>query len=456
VTVTTSTDAQTVLGLGVTAEFFRTLGQAPLLGRTLSETDVAGPRAVVLSYGFWQRHFGNRDAIGTALNMSGVPYEIVGVMPRDFEVRVLDMRFDFWIPLRGNEPGYEPGGLGPVAVIARLRDGVTFEAAQLEVAAFTRDIESHYQPNFNTFIAQITSLQADNTRTVRSTLLTVAAAVACLLLISATNVGTLLLGRGIGRMRETAIRAAIGCGRTRLIRQFLTESLLMSLAGSIGGLALASVAVRAFDVWNPLGMLPANAIEVDARAVIAAAIAMGVTTIVAGVVPAVRVSKADPQDVHRSSGGHSTAAAPAQRTQLTMLVAQMTVCVMLLVATALLTQTFVRLQHEPLGFKANDLFVANVVLPSDAFDTSARRNAYCDAVANVLLRLPHVKAVAAGTSRPLNSGAPATVRTSVEDSAKAPRISAQAVTSEFFETLGISLVAGRLFDERDNAAAHKS
>lgn len=171
VTVTTSTDARTVLGLGVAPEFFRTLGRAPVLGRTLSEGDVAGPRAVVLSYGFWQRHFGSRDPIGTALTMSGVPYEIVGVMPRDFEVRVLDMRFDFWIPLRGNEPGYEPGGLGPVAVIARLRDGVTFEAAQTEVAVLTRDIESHYQPNFNTFVAQITSLQADNTRTVRSTLL---------------------------------------------------------------------------------------------------------------------------------------------------------------------------------------------------------------------------------------------------------------------------------------------
>lgn len=253
-------------------------------------------------------------------------------------------------------------------------------------------------------------------------------------------------------MRETAIRAAIGCGRTRLVRQFLTESLLMSLAGSLGGLALAIVAVRLFDAWNPLGMLPANAIQVNARAVIAAGIAMGVTTIVAGVVPALRVSKADPQDALRSSGGHSTAAAPAQRTQLTMLVAQMTVCVMLLAATALITQTFIRLQSEPLGFQANDLFVANVVLPGDAFDTSAKRNAYCDAVANVLLRLPQVTAVAAGTSRPLNSGAPATVRTSVEDSAKAPRISAQAVTSEFFETLGITLVAGRLFDERDTAA----
>src|SRR5262249_21152385 len=158
-------DAETVLGLSVTPDFFATLGVRPLLGRTLSDQDATGPPVVVLSYGFWERHFGTSDrVIGTPIVMSGVPYQILGVMPRTFEFRLLDMRFDFWTPFAQRDAGYQPHGIGPLTIIARLRPGVTIAAAQSEAVAMTRQIESDYQPNFNGFLASVAGLQADNTR----------------------------------------------------------------------------------------------------------------------------------------------------------------------------------------------------------------------------------------------------------------------------------------------------
>ena len=179
VDVTTSTDAYSVLGLSVTPEFFRTFGVGPLLGRTLSGSDVTGSHVVVLSHGFWQRRMGgSATAVGTTIELSGVPHLIVGVMPADFDTRVLDMRFEFWTPFRPDDEGYQPGGIGPVTVIGRLADRITIEAARAELASISRETEAAYPLNFNNFVINASSLQADNTRTVRVTLWTVSAAVA--------------------------------------------------------------------------------------------------------------------------------------------------------------------------------------------------------------------------------------------------------------------------------------
>src|SRR5262249_19636961 len=145
--------------------------------------------------------------------------------------------------------------------------------------------------------------------------------------------------------------------------------------------------------------------------------------------------------------------APAQRTQTTMLAVQMAACVMLLVATTLMARTFLRLQKESLGFAPAQLIVANVILPGDSFDSSDKRNQFYRDLADRLRTQAGVRAVAAGSSRPLNSGPPVTVNTGAEDAVDAPRISAQNVTSGFFETLGVPILAGRVFDERDGPAS---
>lgn len=452
VTVTTPSDARSVLGLEVSPEFFETLGVAPLLGRTLASSDVSGPRVVVLSHGFWLRDFGGSPSVvGTTVTLSDAVYEVVGIMPRDFDLRILDRPegLEFWTPFRAGDTRYAPGAMSPVAIIGRLENGLTIEAARSEVASITRTIESGHQINFNQFVVNLSSLQEDNSRTVRSTLLTVSAAVTCLLLIAAMNVGALTLGRGIGRMRESAIRAALGSGRARLVQQFLTESLLISVLGAIGGILLAAIATRLFIAWNPLGTLPANAIQLDLQALGVAGVAMLVTTVVCGLVPALRVSAADPQDALRAGGERGSASRPTERTQTALLVGQMAMSIVVLVAATLLTRTFMRLNQEPLGFDAANLWVASLTLPNDPYDTADERNTFYRQLDERVRSFAGVSAVAASSSPPLNSGPPVTVSTGSEDSPTAPRISAQSVTTGFFTGLDVPLLAGRVFDARD-------
>jgi predicted permease len=391
--------------------------------------------------------------VGTTITLSDVVHEVVGVMPRDFDVRILDRPegLEFWTPFKTGDARYATGAMGPVAIIGRLKEGLTIEAARSEVAAITRAIESGYQINFNQFVVNVSSLQEDNSRTVRSTLLTVSAAVICLLLIAAMNVGALTLGRGIGRMREAAIRAALGSGRARLVRQFLAESLLVSLVGGVCGVALAMIATRLFIVWNPLDTLPANAIQLDLRVLAMAAAAMSVTTVICGLLPAIRVSGADPHDALGAGGERGSVTRPSERAQTALLVGQMAMSIVVLVAATLLTRTFMRLNQEPLGFDPSNLWVASVTLPKDPFDTADERNAFYRQLDERLRAIPGVSAVAASTSPPLNSGPPVTVNTGAEETPNAPRISAQDVTSGFFAGLDVPLVAGRLFDARDTA-----
>ena len=453
-TVITPADARSALGLKVSPEFFQTLDVRPLLGRTLGPSDVAGPPAVVLSHGFWLRQFGgSTSVIGTPITLSDVVYEVVGIMPREFDVRILDRPegVEFWTSFRNGEAGYAPGGMGPVALIGRLRDGLPIAAAQSEVAQITRETEAGYPINLNAFVVNLSSLQEDNSRTVRSTLLTVSAAVGCLLLIAAMNVGALMLGRGIGRLRETAIRAALGSGRRRLLRQFLAESLLISGLGGMAGLGLAVMAIKLFIAWNPLGTLPANAIQLDLRALGAAGAAMLVTTVICGLVPALRVSTADPGDALHAGGERGSVTVPTERAQRALLVGQIAASVVVLVAATLLTRTFMRLNEEPLGFDSRNLWVASVTLPRDPFDTGEERNAFYRQLDERLRAIPGVSAVAASTSPPLNSGPPVTVNTGPDDSPSAPRISAQDVTASFFPVLDVPLLAGRFFDQRDAA-----
>jgi predicted permease len=457
VTWRTPSAARSVVGMRVTPEFFSTFGVPPLRGRALATSDAGGPQAVVISHGFWQRELGGEEAVlGTTVTLGDVSYTVVGIMPADFDVRLLDQREGaaFWTLLRTGERGYEPGGIGPLAIVGRLRDNGTIDAARAEVVATMRAAESAYQFNFNeSFVANLSSLQSDNTRTVRATLLTVLAAALCLLLIASMNVATLLLGRGLGRRAEVAVRHALGAERGRLVRQFLTESLVLSAGGGALGVGLAIAGTRLFLVWNPLGTLPANTVQLDLRALAVATLAMAVTTIVAGLLPAIRLSSAGSGAALRTGGERGRTTAPGQRAQRGMLVAQMAVSTVLLVSAALLARTFIQLRAEPLGFASDDVAVATVVLPAMPFNTSAARHGFYDRLEEQLVQRPGVRAVAAGTSPPLAGGPPTTVNTTAVDEVNAPRMSTQDVTAGFFEALDIPLIGGRRFDRRDTALA---
>src|SRR5207247_695082 len=204
-----------------------------------------------------------------------------------------------------------------------------------------------------------------------------------------------------------------------------------------------------FAAWNPLNTLPATPIRIDARVIAFAAAVMTVATGVCGVAPAMRAAATDPNEALRSGGDRGSTGAATPRAQSVLLAAQIGISVVLLVATTLLVRTFVRLHSQPLGFETTNLTIASLALPVDEYDSGAKRNAFTRQLAGAIAALPGVQRVAAGTSPPLSSGGPVSVRTVADDATPALRISAQDVTADFFATLGIPVVAGRAFDARD-------
>jgi predicted permease len=457
--VTGRGDAASVLGMAVSAEFFATMGVAPALGRTLSSQDLGGRPATVLSYGFWLQQFGgSRDVIGTTVMLNDQPHDIVGVMPNGFDVRMLEQPrgAQLWTLITRDERGYDRDGNGPVALYARLRQGTSIAVAQAELNRLQQEIEASFpEPQrLSQFAVLLARLQDDNTRTIRATLLTVVCAVGCLLLIACMNVGTLLLGRGLGRMQEAAVRTTLGSGYGRLVRQFLTESLLLSVLGGLAGLALAEIGVRLFTAWDPFGMLPASSIDIDFRALVAAGAIVGVAVIISGLIPALRVAATDPQQALRAVGDRSTTGR-GQRAQSLLLGGQLAASLMLLVIASLLVQTFLTLTRAPLGFEAANLSVVNVALAADGgrSDQSTDRLERYERVAAAIGGIPGVQTVAASTSPPLFSGELVSVRT-VNDPSQTPnRFNAQDITSNFFHAVEIPIVAGRAFDRRDSSSS---
>jgi predicted permease len=452
--VTGRGDAASVLGMAVSEEFFDTMGVAPLIGRTPSAPD-AGTAATVISYGFWQQQFGGaRDVVGTTVMLNGEPHEIVGIMPNGFDVRMLEQPrgAQLWTLFKVGERGYDRMGDGPVALYARLRQDTSIEAARAELDRLQQDIEATFpEPQrLSQFSVLLTRLRDDNTRTIRATLLTVVGAVACLLLIACMNVGTLVLGRGLGRMQEAAVRTALGSGYSRLVRQFLTESLLLAALGGVAGLILASIGVRLFAAWDPIGMLPASSIAIDARALFAACAIVAIAVMISGLVPALRVAAIDPQQALRA-GGDRVTTGRGQRAQSLLLGGQLAASLIVLVVASLLAQTFRTLTHAPLGFEVSNLSMIDVALPADG--ASEQRLDVYERVAAAIAALPGVQSVAASTSPPLFSGSVVSIRTSSDVSQTPDRFSAQDVTANFFDALGMPIVAGRPFDRRDSSSS---
>ena len=443
-------ETSAVNGLVVTSDFFRVLGRSPHLGRVPSDENTTAA-AAVLSYGLWQRQFGGAaDVLGKVVTMNGVPRQIVAVMPADFDLRLLDQSrgFELWTFFQSDEPGYGPSGMGGVAVFGRLRAGGTIEAAHAELSRIHIDAESRYSRNAANYLVLLSSMQGDNTRSVRTTLIGVGGAVICLLFAACLNVATLLVGRGLGRTREASIRTAIGAARGRLVRQFLTESALLAFAGGITGVGIAVLATRSFVAWNPLDSLPANAIGLDQRAVMFSILVTIVVTLVCGVAPAIRTARTDPAEGLRG-GGDRGASAPTQRTQNVLLVVQVGVSIVLLVATALLVQSFRRLTTEPLGFDTDAITVASLALPTDRFDSSGSRNRFVEQFSERVTATASVEAIAVSTSPVLLSSGPPVSVALVAGSDRLFQLRAQDVSTNFFATLGVPVIAGRGFDERD-------
>jgi predicted permease len=450
-----------VFGMIVTANLFDVLQASAERGRTFRPEDMHGPPAAVIGHQLWQQRFGGaRDIIGRVLSVSAKSYQIIGVLPPGFGLRMIDQAVDaqFYALIQGDEKLYSTGGLGPMAAIGRLKPGVSIQSAQQELATIQRNLDERYPDNPRGFTTLATNLQRDNTRNVRASLWLAAAAVGLVLLIVCANVGSLLLGQGLQRQREMAIRAALGGGRSRIIRQLLTESAVVAVLGGAGGVALAYAAIQIFLAVNPLGRMPPNPIALDWRALLFTALATMMCTLACGLAPAVQAARADLNETLKSSGRGLTRDRGALHTRAALVIGQVALSLVLLVGATLMIETLDRLESHPLGFKTQDVSVADVNIPRGRWTDSASRQLLYDRLVASLRTLPGVETAAISDQAPLSSGFAGIF--SIEGQAEvkddlAPKAGHQAVTPEYFGTLGIPLLAGRSFTDHDDDKAGK-
>lgn len=457
----TADGGDNIFGMIVTGSVFDTVQVKPELGRTFQPVDVDGPPVAVITHELWQNRLGGaRDILGKTIVLSSKTYQIVGVMPPRFALRMIEQSTDpqIFALIQKDEALYITGGLGPIAAIGRLKPGVSIDAAQSDLASLQHELDQRYRDNPKGYTVLVTNLKKDNTRSLRALLLLSAAAVGLVLVIVCANVGSLLLGRTLQRQREMAIRLALGSGRRRIVHQLLTESALIAAVSAIAGVLLAYASVRLFRTVNPFGRAPFHPIAIDARALAFTSLACIVSVLVFGLVPAFHASRAGLSEVMKASGRGVTGSRAAFRARALLVTGQIALSLVLVAGAALMIQTLAHLQSQPLGFRVEGVTVAGVQIPKDRWNSLAARRIIFDRLVDNLKAVPGVQAAAIGNSTPLGGGVED--RFSIEgqpepNEESAPKAYRQSVTSGYFSTLGIPVLAGRGFEESDDNAPGK-
>jgi putative ABC transport system permease protein len=439
----------------VTSGLFPLLGVQAHLGRTFrDDEDGAGSApAVIISYGLWQRRFGGAtDVLNKSINLDSRPYTVVGVLPRAFEfLRADDVYLPFtpWAKTLPDDRNWHPG----ILAIGRLKQNVSREQANTEMVAIAKRLEEQY-PIYNTGTgAEVIPLQEQVVKNVRPALLLLVGAVSFVLLIACANVANLLLARAAYRGREVAIRASMGAGRARLIRQLLTESILLSLAGGIFGLLLAWASL------GPLlnisaGSLPlALTIGLNRSVLLFTILVSVITGLVFGIAPALRATRLDLRETLNEGSRGSTSGPGHQRLRGILIASEFALAMLLLVGAGLLLRSFSRLQDVSTGFQPDHLLVADLPLSQTAYAKPEQRYGFFDRLVDRAQTLPGVRSVGAASALPV-SGTGGLLHFNIYGRPpKTPNdyIAAgyRAVTANYFETLSVPLLQGRFLTPAD-------
>jgi putative ABC transport system permease protein len=445
----------------VTGNFFAVLGVEPLLGRLFREDEDQpnAERVVTLSYGFWQRRFGgDPKVVGQTLNLSGDAYTIVGVLPPTFQFAPRGT-VEVWAPWRPNDAQLTRRFMHWVNVIARLKPGVSEAQAQAEMQTIAgRIAQDHKDSHAGTNIV-VTPLHDQIVRQVKPLLLVLLGAVGFVLLIACANVANLLLARASQRQKEIAVRAALGAGRWRLIRQLLIESALLALLGGGLGLLLAQWGVEALIAAIPdnvLNFMPyLRDLTLDGRTLAFTGALALVTIIVFGLAPALHASKLDLQSALKE-GGRTSGEGSRRRLRDLLVVGEIALALVLLVGAGLMMKSLMRLLEVDPGFDPKNVLTFSVSLPAAKYDRNDEVYAFHHQLIARLESLPGVKGAGTVTVIPLIGGN----TTRFYDAAQprpAPGGETEAnlreVSDNYFRVLGVPLIAGRHFTERDKADA---
>jgi putative ABC transport system permease protein len=451
-------EPQRLTGVKATAHYFDVMGVKPVLGRMLlPEEDAQGKNhVVVLSYPFWQRVFGGaRDIVGRAIQLNGEPYNVVGIAPPGFG---LASKVDVWTPMafKPEETANDARGGHYINVVGRLKPGVTVPQARAELTLIADQIAKQYPDPQKGWGIFLMPMQDYLVRDVKPVLYTLLGAVGCVLLIACANLANLLLARATARHREISIRAALGAGRGRLVRQLLTESVVLAICGGVAGIILARWGLDGLLALAPTSLPRISEIHLDSGVLLFSLALSVVTGIAFGIAPALLAARTDMNEALKQGTRGSTEGGIRGRLRSALVVVEVVFALVLLGGAGLLARSFIQLAHVDPGFNPENATLLRLSLPQRKYAQPEQQTAFANGLLERLKSLPGVQAVGLTHSMPLVGdyvlgfiieGRPAL------DPSEEPSTNYYAVTPDYFRAMGIRLIRGRVFTPQDDAKA---
>ncbi len=441
----------------LTANFLRTLRAHPVLGRDFrAEEETFGhDKVALLSHGFWKRHFGGAPSVLTrTITLDGDPFSIIGVLPASFRP---DSNTDIYVPAVFNEAGHDNHGAHFLEVTGRLRRGVTLEAAQRELNVISVWLAKDFPVTNTGWGVHLTPVLENAVGSSRPLLLSLLAAVGFLLLIACANVASLQLTRATSRLREMAVRTALGASRTRIIRQLLAESLLFSGIGGVLAVFVAEWGVKGLIALAPGNLPRAAGISVDGRALFVTSALAAATAIACGLVPALVALRADSSKTLNDGGRGASESGGAQRLRGGLASVEVAVALLLLSGAGLLGRSFVELRHVRPGFEPGHAFAMTLSVAASSYPEAAQKSSLATRVIRQLQSINGVRNVGLSAVLPF-SGDDFNLSLGI---AGRPRLDPSVrqstlyypVSPDYFRAMQIPLLRGRFFDEHDVAGS---
>ncbi len=456
VILTGDDEPERILSTQISYNLFPTLGVSPQVGRSflLEEEQTGAADVVIVSDGFWRRRYGGDPGIvGQPITLNGAPFEVVGVLPPGFDFRP---GVELWFPMQ-RETGFTQGrGNNNFSLFGRLDAGVSIEQAQAQLDIIAQRLEVSYPETNDGWGVTLESMHEVFFGGARASLLIMLGLVGFVLLIACANVASLSLARAMSRTTEVAVRFSLGAARSRVIRQLLTESMLVALAGGAGGLAVAFLGIAALKTWGPANLPRLDTVGIDAT-VLAFAFVVSVTaSLLFGVIPALRSTKLSLSETLKVGGTRGTSHGRAGFRNA-LVVTQVALSLMLMAASGLLVRSYLRLQGVDAGFNAEHLLRAEIQLPTWRYQAPEEIASAWTQLHERLLAMPGVVSVGAVDQVPIRSGGTWNVVYPVErpptNAAERARFGAQRrfVSDDYFDALGIPILTGRAFESTDRA-----
>jgi predicted permease len=443
------------LALPASVDFFSMLGQSARLGRTFARTDLQNSCTLVLAYHFWQQKLGAPpDIVGRSLTLGKSSCEVVGVMPDRFSF--YPTATDAWSLITPTGEFAQKPWQSMAGAFGLLKPGVTRASAESELTAIQAQVVPEAPADLKimrSLTPDVLDLQSNFTwlagRNLRKGLWLLLGASSVILLLASVNVGSLVLGRAMARSREVAIRAAVGATRRRLVGQAFTESLLLGFLGTVAGLAVAAVLVDGFRAANPIELPPGAFITVDWSVLLFTALSGVISSITFALFPAWRGSRTDVNAVLMSGNLGLSHGVAVQRVAQSMVVIQVGLSMALVVGAGLLAESLWKLAATDLGYRTDHLFTARINLPEDRYADVAARSRLGATLETSLTTLPGVTSVSVGSDFVPRGFNQLSIAGKSGAESPSPDVATQDVSTKTFRTLGIPLLKGRTFDERD-------